>query len=225
MLPGEDPYEGWDHLSRPSATTGISQPANHPTTIKGAVISSTPMEAECKYRVPDVPRTRTRLKELGAVFQKLESHRDTYLRHPSRDFRSTDEALRIREIDGEPFITYKGPRLAGPIKIRPEIELPMVPGTAEDWLKIWGLLGFVVALTVPKSREVYQLQHAGRLLTITLDQVESLGAFTEIERIVADPSEIEQAQADIQEVGRLLQLTEIEPRSYLGLLLQLADER
>jgi len=159
------------------------------------------------------------LKEIGAEFLHLESHRDTYLRHPSRDFRSTDEALRIREVDGEPFITYKGPRLAGPIKIRPEIELPMVPGTAEDWLKIWGHLGFVVVLAVPKSREVYQLEHAGRFLTITLDQVESLGAFTEIERIVSDPSEIEQAQADIQAVGRMLQLTEVEPRSYLGLLL------
>ena len=92
-------------------------------------------------------------------------------------------------------------------------------------LKIWEHLGFVVALTVPKSREVYELKHAGRLLTITLDQVESLGAFTEIERIVNSQSEIEQAQADIQEVGRMLQLTEVEPRSYLGLLLQLADGR
>ena len=90
------------------------------------------MEAECKYRVPDVERARTRLKEIGAVFLRIETHRDTYLKHPSRDFRSTDEALRIREVDGEPFITYKGPRLAGPIKIRPEIELPMVAGTVEE---------------------------------------------------------------------------------------------
>lgn len=183
------------------------------------------MEAECKYRVPDVQRTRARLNEIGAVFLRSETHRDTYLRHPSRDFRTTDEALRIREVDGEPFITYKGPRLAGPIKIRPEIELPMVAGTVEEWLKIWGHLGFVVALTVPKSREVYELKHSGRLLTITLDQVETLGAFTEIERIVHTSSEIEQAQADIQEVGKMLQLTEVEPRSYLGLLLKLADGR
>ena len=177
------------------------------------------MEAECKFRVLDAEQTRGRLKEIGAVFTRLETHRDTYLRHPSRDFRSTDEALRIREVDGEPFITYKGPRLAGPIKIRPEIELPMVAGTVEDWLKIWEHLGFVVALTVPKSREVYQLELAARFLTITLDHVESLGAFAEIERIVTDMSEIEQAQADIQEVGRMLQLTEIVSRSYLGLLM------
>ena len=184
-----------------------------------AKLATTPMEAESKYRVPDVEATRARLQEIGAVFLRLERHRDTYLRHPSRDFRSTDEVLRIREVDGSPFITYKGPRFAGPIKIRPEIELPMVAGTMEDWLKIWGHLGFVVALTVPKTREVYHLEFAGRSLTITLDQIESLGAFTEIERIVNSQSEIEQAQSDIQEVGKMLQLSELEPRSYLGLLM------
>jgi adenylate cyclase class 2 len=159
------------------------------------------------------------LQEIGAVFLKLEIHRDIYLRHPSRDFRSTDEALRIREIDGEPFITYKGPRLPGPIKIRPEIELPMVSGTTEDWLKIWGHLGFEVALAVPKSREVYRFEHCTRSLTITLDQVAALGYFAEIERIVRDSSEIELAQQDIQEVGKMLHLSEIERRSYLGMLL------
>ena len=182
-------------------------------------MTNTSMEAECKFRVSNADETRACLERVGAVFLKREEHRDTYLRHPSRDFRSTDEALRIREIDGEPFITYKGPRLAGPIKIRPEIELPMVSGTVEDWLQIWGHLGFVVALTVPKSREIYTLERHSRRVTITLDQVESLGYFAEIERIIFNKEEIELAQQDIQEIGRLLSLSEVEPRSYLGLLL------
>ena len=182
-------------------------------------MTSTPMEAECKFRVHSPEETRMHLQEIGAVFLKLENHRDIYLRHPSRDFRSTDEALRIREIDGEPFITYKGPRMAGPIKIRPEIELPMVSGTTEDWLKIWGHLGFEIALTVPKSREVYRFEHHARNLTITLDHVETLGYFAEIERIVMNNSEIERAQQDIQEVGRMLHLSQIVQRSYLGMLL------
>lgn len=182
-------------------------------------MTNTSMEAECKFRVSNADETRVCLASVGAVFQKREEHRDTYLRHPCRDFRSTDEALRIRETDGEPFITYKGPRLAGPIKIRPEIELPMVSGTVDDWLQIWGHLGFVVALTVPKSREIYTLERSSRKVTITLDHVESLGYFAEIERIVSSQVEIELAQQDIQEIGRLLSLTEVEPRSYLGLLL------
>ena len=180
----------------------------------------TPLEAERKFRVHDPDETRMRLKELGAVYIRCEKHRDTYLRHPSRDFRKTDEALRIREVDGQPFITYKGPRLAGPIKIRPEIELPMVMGTLEDWLKIWGILGFVVALTVPKTREVYTMEHCHRNVTITLDHVESLGYFAEIERILNDPCDIEQAQNDIQAVGQRLGLSQVESRSYLGMLLE-----
>ena len=183
-------------------------------------MTSTPMEAECKFRVQTPEETRKQLHEIGAVFLKIENHRDTYLRHPSRDFRSTDEALRIREIDGQPYITYKGPRLAGPIKIRPELELPMVSGTTEDWLKIWGHLGFEVALTIPKTREVFRFEHCTRNLTITLDHVVSLGYFAEIERIVMDKSEVELAQLDIQEVGRMLHLSEIERRSYLGMLLE-----
>jgi len=177
------------------------------------------MEAECKFRVTDAVETRIHLGRIGAVFQKIEKQCDTYLKHPSRDFRVTNEALRIREIDGNSFITYKGPKLAGPIKIRPEIELPMVAGTAGDWRKIWEHLGFVVALDVYKIREVYNLAYSGRFVTITLDHVETLGYFVEIERIIFGESEIQQAQEDIQFIGRLLELTEIESRSYLGLLL------
>ena len=177
------------------------------------------MEAECKFRVSNAVETRMHLEGVGAGFLRREEHRDTYFKHPSRDFRETDEALRIREINGEPFITYKGPRLAGPIKIRPEIELPMVSGTIDDWLKIWGHLGFVVVLTVPKIREVYTREHCSRSVTITLDHVESLGYFVEIERIVSEKSELELAQQDIQEIGRLLNLTEVESHSYLRLLM------
>ena len=185
-------------------------------------MTSTPMEAECKFRVHDAASTRERLNEIGAAFVRKEEHCDTYLRHPSRDFRETDEALRIREVDGNPFITYKGPRLAGPIKIRPEIELPLMPGTGDDWLKIWGQLGFMVALKVPKTRELYILEHHHRSVTITLDHIDSLGYFAEVERIVNGSSEIEEAQSDIREVGELLGLRDVEHRSYLGMLLMAA---
>jgi adenylate cyclase class 2 len=148
-----------------------------------------------------------------------ENHCDTYLRHPSRDFRSTDEALRIREINGSPFITYKGPRLNGPIKIRPEIELPLAEGTLEEWLKIWQSLGFTIALAVRKQRDVFQYQMESRPFTITLDRVDELGWFAEIERILHHRSEVEQAELEIQQVAQLLGLREIEKRSYLGMLL------
>jgi adenylate cyclase class 2 len=183
----------------------------------------TPMEAECKYRIADVDFTRTAILALPATWVGREEHRDIYLRHPSRNFRETDEALRIRVVDGHPWITYKGPRMAGPIKVRPEIELPLVSNTVEDWLKIWGNLGFTIALTVCKSREIYRLDHNSRSIALMLDSVESLGEFVEIERIVTTPAEMELAQQDIQEVSQRLQLSQIEPRSYLGMLLSLTS--
>lgn len=182
-------------------------------------MSNTPMEAECKYRIENLERTRQALTDLNAKFIRNEVHRDTYLRHPSRDFRMTDEALRIREVDGRPFITYKGPRLDGPIKIRPEIELPLVAQTVDDWLKIWTNLGFTIALTVEKKRSVYEHSFQGAPIIITLDEVDELGKFVEIERIIHSQSEVLQAEQDIQSIAVLLGLNHVEPRSYLGMLL------
>lgn len=185
---------------------------------------TTPMEAECKFRVDNRPATEKQLDVLGASWVVRESHCDTYLRHPSRDFRATDEALRIREVNGSPMVTYKGPRLAGPIKIRPEIEIPLVEGTAEQWLQIWQNLGFVVALRVAKIRTVYSVVHEGRPLTVTLDSVDGLGEFAEIERILRDSSEVELAQHDIQNFAAAIGLTVKESRSYLGMLLQMHEQ-
>jgi adenylate cyclase class 2 len=178
-----------------------------------------PLEAECKFRVTNLEILEKNFKEIGAIYEKTENHRDTYLRHPCRDFRATDEALRIRRIDDESFITYKGPRLEGPIKIRPEIELPLGEGTVESWLQIWKHLGFEIVLDVVKSRKVHKLTWCGINITLTIDTVAGVGQYVEIERVLQDRSEIETAQQQIMEVGRLLGLTEIERRSYLSLLL------
>lgn len=182
-------------------------------------MTNSPLEAECKFVVSDLEAVRTKLENMNALFQRTEEHRDTYLRHPSRDFRQSKEALRIREVNGMPWVTYKGPKLSGPIKIRPEIELPLVPDTVEEWLRIWNSLGFQIAATVEKSRDVYSVQLNERALTVTLDTVQNLGTFAEIERILDSETEIQNAQKDIMRLASLLGLTEIETRSYLGLLL------
>jgi adenylate cyclase, class 2 len=182
-------------------------------------MTQAPLEAECKFRVDNFDQTRQGLASMGARFVGREEHRDTYLRHPSRDFRATDEALRIREVNGEPYITYKGPRRTGPIKIRPEMELPLMPNTVDDWLQIWNHLGFTLALTVHKTRDVFELEFNARKVVVTLDHVESLGDFVEIERILLNDSEVESAERDIQSIATQLGLNVVEKRSYLGMLL------
>jgi len=191
-----------------------------PNDLPIEVLLNLPMEAECKYRVVNLAETQLAFAKLEAVFVGREEHCDTYLRHPTRDFRETDEALRIREVNGQPFMTYKGPRLAGPIKIRPEIELPIVEGTVPDWLKIWQQLGFTVALAVRKTRDVFRTEFNSRSMTITLDHVAELGDFVEIERIVMHGSEIEAAQQDIQAIAKVLHLHVVIQQSYLGMMLE-----
>lgn len=178
-----------------------------------------PLEAECKFITPDPERTRSRIQELGGIFVKTERHVDTYLRHPCRDFRATDEALRIRQIDDEAYITYKGKRREGPIKIRPEIELPLASNTAEGWLQIWESLGFERVQQVKKTRQVFQLNGTDGPITVTLDHVAALGNFAEIERVLTSENQIEAAQREILRLAEELQLGTIEKRSYLSMIL------
>ena len=176
-----------------------------------------PLEAECKFIDPDPERTRSRIIELGGVFVKTERHVDTYLRHPCRDFRATDEALRIRQIDDDAYITYKGKRREGPIKIRPETELPLALNTVPGWLQIWESLGFEKVQQVKKTRQVFQLSRADGPITVTLDQVAGLGDFVEIERVLNNEDQLEAAQREILSLAEELQLGTIEKRSYLSM--------
>jgi adenylate cyclase class 2 len=178
-----------------------------------------PLEAECKFRVDDLSQTKAKLLALGATFMRTEEHCDTYLRHPSRDFRVTDEALRIRQINDEAYVTYKGKRLEGPIKIRPEIELKLEASTTEGWFQIWESLGFEKVRQVKKSREIYEISGEHSPMTVTLDQVTGLGCYAEIERILTDASQIAEAQSDIAVLSAKLGLGDIEKRSYLSMLL------
>jgi adenylate cyclase class 2 len=180
-----------------------------------------PVEVEGKYRVEDPQLFFHLLQATGAEFVKEEEHCDTYLRHPCRDFRITDEALRIREIDGCLWLTYKGPRLEGTLKIRPEIEVELSASSLESWQKIWAALGFQDVHQVSKKRQVYRLALERREVIVTLDHVRGLGNFSEIERIVDDAAGLVQAREDIENVAMQLCLHHVEKRSYLSMILEI----
>jgi adenylate cyclase, class 2 len=181
---------------------------------------SFPMEIEGKFRVADVEALRRRLVAMAALELSTEQHTDTYLKHPSRDFRITDEALRMRCIDGTYWVTYKGPRREGHLKMRPEIELPLQPGTEREWFRIWQSLGFEQVASVAKSRQSFRVEANGRPVTVTLDMVEGIGSFTEIERIVQSEAELDAARDDIDQVALRLGLDCVEKRSYLSMVLE-----
>ncbi|RLS73350.1 MAG: class IV adenylate cyclase [Planctomycetota bacterium] len=179
-----------------------------------------PMEIEGKYRVEDSIELLAQLEKLGAKELELESQEDHYLRHPARDFRITDEALRMRRVNDQWHITYKGPRQEGLFKTRPEIELPLADRSEVGWLRIWENLGFEPVAVVRKTRRVFSLEHFHPDLKVTLDDVCDLGIFAEVECVVDSPEELARAEQAIASAANFVGLHHVEKRSYLSMLLE-----
>jgi len=182
-------------------------------------------EVELKVRA-DHAAVRDRLDALGATRVGRVRQVDTYYDAPHRDFAETDEALRVREEtavavgsgerrdrdDGtETRLTYKGPLVERESKTREEAETAVAD--ADAMRTVLDGLGFEPAATVKKERERYRVEG----YAVTLDTVDGLGEFVEVETEVADESDIEAAREDAATLlGAGIRT------SYLGLLLEAA---
>ncbi len=182
-------------------------------------------EVEQKYRVADLESFEQRLTTLQAVAGPPEEQVDTYFSHPQRDFATTDEALRIRRIGDRNLITYKGPKLDATTKTRREMELELEPGqpAGERWRGLLTALGFRGVADVRKLRRTAPIFWEETALEITLDIVDNVGTFVEIETLASE-SELDSARRRIQAVAESLGLEQPERRSYLELLLAGAQD-
>ena len=180
-------------------------------------------EVEVKYRLADHDQLERRLAERGATREAEIVQEDVYLSHPSRDFAASNEAFRIRRVGTENRITYKGPRLSGPTKTREEIELSVTSGEIafKQLLRLLENLGFRPVATIRKSRSPFHLNQKGRAVEVVLDRALGLGNFAEIEALAATESELPAAQAAVLALAEDLGLTEVEPKSYLRMTLDL----
>ncbi len=136
-----------------------------------------PVEKEIKYKIDckDLETIKKKLEQAGAIHLKTQHETDHYLQHPCRDLRKADEALRVRITNGKiETLTYKGPRTGKTIKEREEINVEVHD---ENILNLLYKLGFKIAITVKKQREYYRYKET----LITLDQVEQLGCYIELE--------------------------------------------
>ena len=80
-------------------------------------------EVEQKFALDDKASFIHQLDALGVQWHDTVRQEDAYFDHPSRDYASTDEALRVR-LDGDrALFTYKGPRVDSITKTRQELEL------------------------------------------------------------------------------------------------------
>ena len=147
-------------------------------------------EREVKIKVKDLERVRNRIRDNRGILKKRVSQIDIYYSHPCRDFKKTDEALRVRIERGSKEVTYKGPRIAkGEVKVREEINVA-VKGEIE---KIFEKLGFKRIAEIEKEREEYELKG----FKISLDKVRKLGEFVEIE--TNEP--LDELKALVEELG------------------------
>ncbi|ELY53357.1 class IV adenylate cyclase [Natronococcus jeotgali] len=176
---------------------------------------------EVEVKVPaDLEAVRARLEELDATPVDDVAQEDTYYDAPHRSFPETDEALRIRTERAETGadevrLTYKGPLVDDASKTREEVETAVASGEKID--TVLTKLGFEPAATVRKDRERFALEE----YTITLDSVEDVGEYVEVETEVDDEADLESAREGAYDVlERLGRDPDEQVRtSYLGLLL------
>lgn len=177
-------------------------------------------EVELKFAADDRGDLTPDLLRLGAVPAGESEQVDLYFAHPCRDFVQTNEAFRLRSVDGRHCLTYKGPVVDRTTKTRQEIEIPCGAGaTAGDqWRLLIEALGFRPVREVRKRRRRFELVREGRSFELCLDHIPPLGDFVEIETL-AETAERDAARDLVWSLARELGLSAAEPRSYLELLL------
>jgi len=188
-------------------------------------------EVEQKYRVATHKPTVGILAAMDVALGEPISQVDSYYAHPQRDFAQTDEAFRLRAVGDQNFMTYKGPKIDQETKTRCEEEVRLSDGEVafQSCDAIIRHLGFEPVAVVRKKRILCTLERDGLSIEIALDHVEGLGQFVEIEVSIDSPhdidspgetdAELEKARAVLRNLAHELNLTEVERRSYLELLL------
>jgi adenylate cyclase class 2 len=183
-------------------------------------------EVEIKIPIRDTKSVRETILAKGGTELNSEVQTDTYFAHPCRSFEETDEALRVRSRDNitdenlSPHyahveLTYKGPKVDSTTKTREEYSI----GLAESQIvtQILDKLSFEQVATVTKHRTFFKLDE----ITLSVDDVEDVGTFIELEAIASGEEEMTKQRDKIIEMVRQIGLDPIESvrESYLELLL------
>jgi adenylate cyclase, class 2 len=142
------------------------------------------LEIELKVRIPSLDPVREQLTAGNARFCGRVHEHDIYYNAPHRDFAVTDEAVRVRYTDDHAVVTYKGPKIKKfGLKAREELNFAVESGEVFETMLV--RLGFTRTTEVNKWRETYKMGTA----SISLDIVDDLGTFAEIEVITENETD------------------------------------
>ena len=159
------------------------------------------IEVEIKVRIKNKEEIAEKLKKLGFKFIKKKFQEDIYFNGIDRDFRKTDEALRIRDDNGTYYVTYKGPKIDRISKTREEIEVKI--DDKEKMRLIFKKLGFREVRPIRKVREIYKKDD----ITASIDDVEGLGLFLELEKNIYNINEKDEALKELMEILKALNIS------------------
>ena len=193
------------------------------------------IEVEIKAKISDPEDIREKFKAKNGIYIISLQHEDTYFNMPEklRDFRKTDEALRIRKsIESEDrfessesninyYLTYKGKKLDSLTKTRKELELSVSNG--EVMKEMLNLLGFREVLTVVKDRELYELHYKDKVILALIDYIPILNEyFIEVELITESTENLEDSRDLLFEFLSSINIKREESikKSYLELILE-----
>ncbi len=178
------------------------------------------IEVEIKLPIREQAKLEEHLTGCGFVPGDLVQESDVYFAGDVRDFRESDEALRIRRsenlttAESKTQLTYKGPKLDTISMSRKELETEVQDfGVCKEILRA---IGFTKLYPVNKLRQYYHL----KTMTACVDQVEDLGTFLELEIIV--PTEADKKTA-LEKISHVLEqighhMSETTRISYLTML-------
>jgi predicted adenylyl cyclase CyaB len=190
------------------------------------------LEIEMKFRVDDLAAyERLVQKTLGAAFGEPTTESDVFFTNEALGFPNEGKSLRIRRRGNYLATTFKGARLDKETKTREELELTLVDEgqdvTAEttrrvdqardDWIRFYERLGFAQYGRVVKTRRRAEAVFEGRRVEITLDVIDGLGSFTELE-VMAEKSDFAAAKTDVMVLAASLGLRETILQSYLSMV-------
>lgn len=175
------------------------------------------IEIEIKAKITDPKLAFEKINYIGGKYSHSEKQHDIYFNGDKKDFKKSDEALRIREIpDGDDFkkiLTYKGPKLNSETKTRKEIEVEI--SDTENMADILINLGYKPSAIVNKVRRIFTYNE----YVITVDKLNKLGYYMEIEYVANEDDDIDTIQEEIFKIFEKMGITSgFEKTSYLELL-------
>lgn len=175
------------------------------------------LEVELKYPVENLLTVRQQLEALGGKSLSSDWENDIYFCPPKGNYVDTDEALRLRRTGEKLLLTYKGPRSDPHSKSRPEIEVELrSPAFFDQACLLLEHLGYYACASLTKERSNYELCWQGYAVKVSLDNVQNLGTFVELEtKVPAD--QLQPARTALEHLAKKLGLRNAERRSYLEL--------